>query len=607
MSDSVGTLIKKVMHGEDAGIRREALIELGYEESPDIYPLLIEQLDDPNSSIQHAAVISLGRYGNPLSIEELIKPKILHSPVVNLRWATVAALGKLGDYRVIEHLLKAVEDSEWIVRNQAVTELKDKIRDIIELKDARYARILVRLLALENEEIVNLVIEGFVELGDKSIGLLLDALKSPSDSIRENAATALGRIKSREAVAPLIELLSESEWKVRRSAAEALGQIGDKRAIEPLIHSLRDNVEKVQQEAVESVVRFSKLSTGPLLNALTYEKNKFTLRAILQALGAICDIKAVPALVGQLSNSYFIVRRTAQRALARFGAQVTSVLLHTLSYNKSAIDKLLKDAEIRDDPALQIRAIRALGGLEDHRAVRLLKDLVEKGWPEVQDAAMQALIQIGCAAWGRCGALIVLRSIADESITSYLVESLSDDSDNVRLEAVRTLAKVDGSSAIDPLILVARKDRDPYIRYEAVRLLRRIGVGYPQVLELALTVLKDSHQDVRSQAARLLGNFHDDRSIEPLVKATADPNWNVRESAENALFNFGKKAVLPLIKALSSRAWTTRFRAARLLGEIGDSRAIDPLEKILKKKGEKDKVLNAARISLNKLRGSIAA
>jgi len=595
------------MHGEDAGIRREALIELGYEESPDIYPLLIEQLDDPNSSIQHAAVISLGRYGNPMAIEELIKPKILHSPVVNLRWATVAALGKLGDYRVIDHLLKAVEDSEWIVRNQAVTELKDKIRDIIELKDARYARILVRLMALENEEIVNLVIEGFVELGGQSIGLLLDALKSPSASIRENAATALGRIKSREAVVALIELLDDSEWKVRRSSAQALGEIGDKRAIEHLIHSLRDNVERVQQEAVESVVRFGKLSTGPLLNALAYEKNKFTLRAILQALGAICDIKAVPALVGQLSNSYFIVRRASQRALVRFGTQITDVLLHTLSYNKSSIDKLLKDADNRDDPALQIRAIRALGGLEDHRAVRLLKDLVDKGWPDVQDAAMQALIQIGCAAWGRCGALIVLRSIADESITPYLVESLSDDSDNVRLEAVRTLAKVDGSSAIDPLIVVARKDRDPYVRYEAVRLLRRIGVGYLQVLELALTVLKDSHQDVRSQAARLLGNFQDDRSIAPLVKATADTNWNVRESAENALFNFGQKAILPLIQALSSRAWTTRFRAARLLGEIGDSRAIAPLEKILKKKDEKDKVLIAARWSLIKLRGSIAA
>ena len=68
MGDSVGILIKKVIHGEDAGIRRKALIELGYEKSPDIYPLLIEQLDDPNSSIQHAAVISLGRYGNPLAI-----------------------------------------------------------------------------------------------------------------------------------------------------------------------------------------------------------------------------------------------------------------------------------------------------------------------------------------------------------------------------------------------------------------------------------------------------------------------------------------------------------------------------------------------------------
>ena len=54
----------------------------------------------------------------------------------------------------------------------------------------------------------------------------------------------------------------------------------------------------------------------------------------------------------------------------------------------------------------------------------------------------------------------------------------------------------------------------------------------------------------------------------------SDPHWSVRESAEIALLNFGKDVVEPLIKSLDSKLWTTRFRAARLLGEIGDPRAI---------------------------------
>ena len=607
MKKTVEKLIQTIQQGEDTTTRREALIELGYVKDEEVCPVLIEQLGDSNSSIQHAAVISLGRYGNPGAIEKLTKPRILHSHVVNIRWAAVAALGKLGDYRIIDHLLKAVEDTEWIVRNQAVTELKDKIREIIELNEERYARILVRMLALENPEILDLVIEGFCELGDKTIDLLFDALEGPSILMRQNAAKALGQMRSPRAVVPLIERLKDPEGAVRRNAVEALGKIGDKKAIESLVQRLCDNVGNVQQQAMESLSHFGTLGTGPLLNALAPEKNKFSLRAILLTLGEIGGLESIPALIGHLRSSYFVVRVAATRALVKCGPRIVDALIPTLSFNQSDIKALLKDASDKENPQLQLRAVRALGGLEEHRAVKLLKRLVDEDSPEIQNAASQALVQIGCAAWGRCGALVVLGKIADESVTSHIVKSLEDDSDNVRLEAVRALAKIDEPHAVDPLIHVVKTDRDPYIRYEAARYLRRIGVGYTQVLGLGLSALKDPSRDVRSQAARLLGNFQDEASIEPLIKAMTDPHWSVRESAEIALLNFSKHAVPKLIVTLSNRSWRTRFRAARLLGEIGDIRAIEHLEKLLTKKGERDKVRQVVRESLDKLHHRVAA
>jgi HEAT repeat protein len=571
-------LIRTILKTDDIGVRREAIIALGYEKGDEIYFILVQLLNDSNNSIRHAAVISLGRYGNPDAIEELVKPKILHSPVVNIRWAAVGAIGRLGDISVIDHFLKVVEDPEWIVRNQAVTELKEKIQEIIQRKESRYARILIRLLTLDQEEIVELAVEGLVELGEQSVDLLLDALNSTSYLVRKNAVRALGRIRSKRAVIPVIALLKDPNWRVRRRSAEALGEIKDKRSIEPLVQSIRDSCESVQQKVTRSLVGFGKLSTIPLLNNLIHEKDKFALRAILFTLGEIGDGKAITALIDFLRNSYFVVRIAAAKALVKFGPKIVDALLPTLTANRSDIRPLLKDADNKDNPPLQLRAVRALGGLEDHRAVPLLKQLVEKGWPEIQDAAVQALIQIGCGAWGRCGALIVFSEIGDESLAPHVVMCLDDDSDNVRLEAVRTLAKTCGSSAVEPLIKTAHKDRDPYIRFEAVRLLRQIGVGHPQVLGLALSVLKDTSREVRSQAARLLGNFQNPRSIPPLLNATADSHWSVRESAENALINFGDKAVPELISALSARSWWTRFRVARLLGEIGDSRAIEPLK-----------------------------
>ncbi len=601
-SGSLETALQVVRESSDAAAVRAAIMELGYEKAEEVYSLLVERLGDPNPGIQHAAVLSLGRYGRADAIEELIKPKIFRSPTSNIRWAAVAALGKLGDYRVIDEILKAVDDPEWIVRTQAVAEIKGKIKDVISRRGIRLARVLVHMLSLDNEEIVDLAIEGFQEFGQECLPLLHEALVNSSATVRANAARALGRLKCRQSVPFLMNLLQDDEWKVRASAAEALGFIGDVSSVEALVQRIEDNVSRVQEEASAAIVRLGRQATMPLLNALARERYKFAQRALLRCLGKIGDPKSVPALITHLRSSYFIVRQAAITALVSFGPSVTRLLVPTLSFNRSDIEILKKDSCDKEHPELQLRAIKALGGLEDHRVVGQLKSLVIDGLPDVQDEAMGALGQIGCAAWGRCCALKVLMEVGDASLVPLITPSLQDNSDNVRMEAVRALGKLGGPLAVKHLVQTARKDRAAFVRREAIRSLRNIGTGQPGVLKAGLLCLKDSSRDLRTQAARLLGNFQDPISIMPLLKAMADPHWSVRESAENALLNFGSAAVEPLIDALSSRSWTTRFRAVRLLGEIGDPRAISPLEKLLARKIEKKKVRDVAETSLRKLK-----
>jgi HEAT repeat protein len=597
--------LRMVREGKDASGVRAAIMDLGYEKSPDVYPVLVDKLNDPNPAVQHAAVISLGRLGWPKAIEELVKPKIFRSTTANIRQAAVAAVGKLGDYRVIDHLLKAVEDPEWIVRTQAVTELMGKVQDILDRKDVRLIHILIHMLSLTNEEIVGLAIEGFKEFGTDSLPPLHEALNSSSAMIRSNVVRALGKLKSRQSVPFLLAMLEDGEWQVRASAAEALGLIGDKAGIEPLVLKIQDNVGKVQEQAAAAVVRFGKQATMPLLNALSRERDKFALRSILLSLGKIGDPKSVPALIANLRSSYFIVRQAAVTALVRFGPSVVNLLLPTLSFNCSNIETLINDISERERPELQIRAIKAVGGLEDHCAVKLLKAIVDESLPDIQEAAMDALKQIGCASWGRTCAIKVLAEVGDTSLAPRIARSLEDDSENVRFEVVRALGKWDGPEAIKILNRTARKDRADFIRTEAIRVLRTIGAGQPGVLETALHGLKDKSREVRSQSARLLGIFQNAKSILPLLKAMADPHWRVRESAENALLNFGPMAVPSLIDALGSPSWTTRFRAARLLGEIGDAGAVPPLEKMQEKKRERKDVRDVVAASLNKLQAKI--
>ena len=595
-------VVRIIRDAKDAAAVRTAIIDLGYEKGADVYPVLVGKLDDPNPAIQHAAVLSLGRYGNPAAIAELVKPKVFRSPAPNIRQAAVAAVGALGDYRVIDHLLKAVDDAEWIVRTQAVTELMGKVREILDKRDPRLIRVLINMMSLENAEIVDLAVDGFKEFGVESLPLLHEALNNSSASIRAHAARAVGSLRSRLSGPHLLALLKDGEWQVRAEAAEALGRIADKRALEPLILSLQDNVGRVQEEAASAIVRYGREATFPLLNALARERDKFALRAMLLALGKIGDPKSAPALIAHLRSSYFIVRQAAVTALVRFGPQVVDMLLPTLSFNCAIIGPMIKDASDRRHPELQIRAIKGIGGLEDHCAVNLLKELLEDGLPDVQEAASAALAQIGCAAWGRCCAIKVLAEVGGAALSPTIAPSLGDDSDNVRFEAVRALGKWGGPEAVRLLAGVARKDRAGFIRTEAVRVLRTIGAGHPDVLDVALAGLKDKAREVRSQSARLLGISHDRKSILPLLKAMADPHWSVRESSENALLNFGSDAVRPLLAALASQVWTTRFRAARLLGELGDASAAPGLEKLLARKGERNEVRVVIIAALGKLK-----
>ncbi|NTV79976.1 MAG: HEAT repeat domain-containing protein, partial [Candidatus Aminicenantes bacterium] len=179
-ASSMTSLLKVARESEDAAAVRAAIMQLGYEKREEVYPVLVEKLDDPNPSVQHAAVVALGRHDRAEAIDELSKPKIFYSPYHQIRWAAVTAVGRLGDHRVIDLLLKAAEDPEWIVRTEAITELMGKVRDIIARKDVRLARLLIYMFSLDNEEIVDLAMGGFQEMGSPCLEWLHEALRNPS-------------------------------------------------------------------------------------------------------------------------------------------------------------------------------------------------------------------------------------------------------------------------------------------------------------------------------------------------------------------------------------------------------------------------------------------
>jgi HEAT repeat protein len=602
VKDNIQSLILRARTDKDINTRREAIIALGYEREPEIYPVLLELLKDPSYPLQHAAVISLGRYGNPAAVSELAKPRNIRSPSADVRWATVSAIGQIGDFHVIEILARAAEDEEWVVRDQAVNELKNKIGEIIRKKEGRAAQMLVHLLDLENTEIVDLVIEGFLSMGVQYTEILLRATGASSPKMRANAARALGVVGNSSLTPHLIPLLSDHDWRVRKNSVYALSRIGEPNVIETIVLMVEDNAAEVQRQAMQALVDFGRLSTEPILSFLRHVHNKYVQRAMILTLGEIGDPRAILTLVRYLRSTYFVVRTAAIKSLVRFGTKAIPPLISGLSHNHSEIRELLRDALRFNDRPSQIRALRALGALEDHQAGETLKTGVEKGDPELVRAAERALFRIGTAAWRRCSALICLREIGHVSALPHILKCFEDPSVNVRLEAIRALAKFPGQKALQPLMKLIREERDPYLRAEAIVVIRQTGTASPKLASLAIHCLKDPDWNVRAQVAGLLGNLKKSKNIPRLVERLNDSNWSVQESAENALHNFGTEALPSLLGALRNRSASVRYRIARLIGEVGNPAALAELQRMVDRKDEKSEVLKAAGEAIQKIK-----
>ncbi len=73
----------------------------------------------------------------------------------------------------------------------------------------------------------------------------------------QSAIAAIGRIKDRDGVDPLIRCLCDKEIIIRIGAAEVLGKLGDRRAIEPLKKLGHDPFSDVREAAAELIRRLS--------------------------------------------------------------------------------------------------------------------------------------------------------------------------------------------------------------------------------------------------------------------------------------------------------------------------------------------------------------
>ena len=224
----------------------------------------------------------------------------------------------------------------------------------------------------------------------------LEMLGNPDHRVRRRAARRLGelRVSDSHVIEKLAAVIEDPRREVRIEAASALGKIGTPDALESLIRALADDDYKVRLWAFKGLVRSSDrsvtllirhLSSDSPLRSLSYfdemdQRHDIT-ELLIECLSSIGK-PAVPALKNVLPNENLEVRKNAATVLGNIGKDAAE-----------AIRELLEIANSEEDIELRKSALTAIGkiGDVDPEVTPTLLGLTQGDNPSIAASARQVL------------------------------------------------------------------------------------------------------------------------------------------------------------------------------------------------------------------------
>ncbi len=563
--------------------------------------LLVPRLGDLDPAVQAGAMEALAGIGAPAvpSLLLLLGRKALRDPAVE----TLVAIGDAA----VEPLIRALEKTRLrktaagtlvriggsaagaLVPVLGHPEIGQTAAGILEAMGEDAFDALVEALGSDDALIRQRAGDVLVGLGEAVAAPLIGALGNPGDAVRLGAIDVLTRLGS-PVTDLLTQALNDGRYLVRLGAAEVLGRAG----WEPRTES-ETVCYLIAKEQWASVAGIGPGAVEPLIRTLNDPDSAIQVGAA-RALGMI-GAPAVARLIDELRTEQDGTQRKAVEALKMIGEPAVIPLIDALQD---------RDWQIR------LGAARALVG--------------------IGDPAVEPLVRALCVAPPaiRMGAAATLGKIGNPAAIEPLIDALLHDDQRLERVVVRALGLM-GEPAVRPLLRLLRDGNEAsrkgavaalvLIGEPAARLLPgaladehfrvragvadaldRLGWSPPEeetivyliakerwgdlaragtaAVELLVRVLDDRDDSIRRRAAMILGEIGDPRAVPGLMNLLHDDYYSVRREAAAALITIGAPAVDPVVSALGDPDGDVRKRAADVLSEIGDARAIAPLERI---------------------------
>ncbi len=523
-SELVGHLIES-LENSDVGIRKNAVIALGWLRERRAAPKLIELLRDYDiEEFVVGSLVALGEEGLPDLLGSL------DSADSRVRVSLIRCIGWIDQPEAIAACAPYLKDDDDEVRYQAIITLS-RVIDQPLVEDA-----FLELLDTANEVVMGAVVE---VLGrSSSAGLrqkLIAQLRSADIRRKLSCIRILGRMKAVDASEELKELTCHTSDDVRNEALCALAVIEPAAVPSEILHRCAVDPNPMVRRTVAAALARSAGDDQALLEALVRDADSEVRLAALEGMGA------------------------------RGGAAVADRLVQAFGTGGRRHDMTI---------------IRILGNTGGKTATRFLSNLIRQGDPDVKHAALEALGNIGDesaapqillalddANWNVRGeAIIALGKIGDRRFVPHIVERLADREDIVKKMAITALVNMNAREAAVAILPLAMNEN---LQQDVIGALERLGIPdmeqfdqifrrsssrfkvllvgaigrirNPDHIAFLRRVLKEEFFTVRRQAAKALGECGNDRDIPALLAVQRDdPSEEVRREALVALQRLGK-------------------------------------------------------------------
>lgn len=490
----------------DLTLRRAVIAALAKIRTPDTLPLLQSAFADPSPTVRVAAVLGVGSH-----------------PSLN---SAVPIIGRLGDadpdvrvaaLQVLAILARPAPGKANIVTPQASAARK-----------AVTARLKDPVAAVRRE-----AVNAFAALGGDmtSTSSMFDLLQNdPNPTVRMTVALFVGRMYRGDTLAvpgestgpaPLsaereirtVDALvraatRSSPTEVRTAAIWSLGEIGTARAATALMGYLTESDPSIKQASVEALGKCRWSAAVPSILPMLGEGSPKLRAAAASSLGLIRDTRATGPLLETLSRDTDpFVRAAAENALHALPSPGLAVVSFALQ-NPSARVRLeaVEQLATSKEPAAAVSVIEALGD-ED---------------PAVRSAAMEAV-----------------KRRADEW-RQALEDAFTSGRSAIRVGVAAALGVLGDAASARALLNRYRSEQNPIVRAQIVAALGSARQTAPEIEDVLLAAADDPDVVLRLEAARALGAYTDDRSIERLKKMADEDAPEVRDRAIESLRRINK-------------------------------------------------------------------